>query len=569
MLRKVVSGVLAALLSATAASAAAKFPVQLTAAATSAPLGPIPNAEAWGAMARLGGTAWLDQSDGAVWEFRWQELGEAMIWTRHRVVGDLVSRAVVGAKGSVAIDGNTLTRQSSDVFSIGDAKLGWRAYFRVIGARLLLEQEELKDGEWTTTTNREFRLIPASQVASALAALAPKQEAYRAQVAAEKEAVRDEAESAAMPDNARWTKYGLFGRLVGTYWLGNSKTGEVWTWEVHRDKNNTEIMCEDVIQPEYDYSVYCTHTYLRPGITDTLFDSSFMPDKHYLMPDGSILTSGGELWELESPKILRYSRVKVKGRTYTHKTPPEIFRLTRLNAQQVAVVEQGISQRLAKLAQKAQSSGGGGGLGSIVAGAAMGAILGGGGQSSVDLAVAGAQAAARGGNTLDVLNSMGGVAAANAAESKRQLDETIARAQGGNSGGSSTGYSGSTTAVRGTASSPATSRPAMTRKTIQVYYTAGTVVRDNDDHNTHCQSNIFSVTIDWDPSLVNDGGNLGYANALLDPMKSRFAEKCSQAGRPVTALADVDWFADAFDSSGGGWGSGRQLRKGDIEVQMP
>jgi hypothetical protein len=37
----------------------------------------------------------------------------------------------------------------------------------------------------------------------------------------------------------------------------------------------------------------------------------------------------------------------------------------------------------------------------------------------------------------------------------------------------------------------------------------------------------------------------------------------------VTALADVDWFADAFDSSGGGWGSGRQLRKGDIEVQMP
>lgn len=67
--------------------------------------------------------------------------------------------------------------------------------------------------------------------------------------------------------------------------------------------------------------------------------------------------------------------------------------------------------------------------GRILGGALMGAVLGGGGESSVELAMAGAQAAAQGGNTLEVLNSMGDVAAVRQAESARQLDETIARAQ--------------------------------------------------------------------------------------------------------------------------------------------
>jgi hypothetical protein len=117
------------------------------------------------------------------------------------------------------------------------------------------------------------------------------------------------------------------------------------------------------------------------------------------------------------------------------------------------------------------ASDGDGGFGSILAGAAMGAILGGGGQGSVDLAVAGAQAAAQGGNTLDVLNSMGNVASANAAESKRQLDETIARAEGRTSTGSSgfdgrIGYGAASTASAGAAGSTGTSAGTRTRYTF-------------------------------------------------------------------------------------------------------
>ena len=83
-----------------------------------------------------------------------------------------------------------------------------------------------------------------------------------------------------------------------------------------------------------------------------------------------------------------------------------------------------------RVAQRAQSSGGGGGMfGKMLGGALMGAMLGGGGQSSIDLAMAGAQAASGGGNTLDMLNAMGGVASAQAEQSKRELDATIARAE--------------------------------------------------------------------------------------------------------------------------------------------
>jgi hypothetical protein len=83
----------------------------------------------------------------------------------------------------------------------------------------------------------------------------------------------------------------------------------------------------------------------------------------------------------------------------------------------------------ARKAREKQSGGGGGMFGRMLGGALMGAMLGGGGQSSLDLAMAGAQAAAGGGNTLDTLNAMGSVASAQAAESKRELDATIARAE--------------------------------------------------------------------------------------------------------------------------------------------
>jgi hypothetical protein len=232
----------------------------------------------------------------------------------------------------------------------------------------------------------------------------------------------------------------------------------------------------------------------------------------------------------------------------------------------------GLFESEAALAARQQDSSGGG-FGSILAGAAMGAILGGGGQSSVDLAVAGAQAAAQGGNTLDVLNSMGGVAAANAAESKRQLDETIARAQAGSSGGASIASTGSFSSSAGSAVAPGNPAHSLTRKTIQVYFEIGTTPKiatkdgeEDDGHNTHCQSTVFPVTIDWDPSLEASGGNLKYANPVLDGMKSAFIDKCNRTdpSRPTEGVAE--WYADAFS----GWNPARrQLRKGDLEVRMP
>lgn len=88
-----------------------------------------------------------------------------------------------------------------------------------------------------------------------------------------------------------------------------------------------------------------------------------------------------------------------------------------------------LRDRQRQLAQAQQQASGDNIVGRTLGGALMGAVLGGGGESSVELAVAGAQAAAQGGNTLEVLNSMGDVAAVRQAESARQLDETIARAQ--------------------------------------------------------------------------------------------------------------------------------------------
>ena len=106
----------------------------------------------------------------------------------------------------------------------------------------------------------------------------------------------------------------------------------------------------------------------------------------------------------------------------------------------------------------------------------------------------------------------------------------------------------------------------VTKKTLQVYFWIGTTPTNDDGHNTHCQSNIFPVTIDWDPSLEATGGNLKYATPVLDGMKSAFIDKCNRTdpSRPTEGIAD--WYADAFS----GWHpEGLQLRRGDVAVTMP
>jgi hypothetical protein len=114
--------------------------------------------------------------------------------------------------------------------------------------------------------------------------------------------------------------------------------------------------------------------------------------------------------------------MKVLG-PYAYETRVEQFRRGRWSTMMMG------KETYSAVGGQGESGGGDGTVRRILGGALMGAMLGGGGQDSVDLAVAGAQAAAQGGNTLEVLNSMGDVAAVKQAESARQLEDTIAQAQ--------------------------------------------------------------------------------------------------------------------------------------------
>jgi hypothetical protein len=342
---------------------------------------------------------------------------------------------------------------------------------------------------------------------------------------------------------AMYSEWGDWGRLDGTIWKDSDGTIYSYAWDKPGQVLTVQkVTADDSVTRRFtkraDGKIAVSNglgtiTLVRPGYAVQEYARTRV---EYWFSDEAITTTVSSKLFKDYEIIANSKRVKATQADLT----------TALQRYQAAIA-----------ARNVRSSGGG--LGSILGAAAMGAIMGGGGQNSVDLAVAGAQAAAQGGNPLDVLNSMGSVAAANAAESKRQLDETITRAQGGNSLAASTSYSTATSSPAG----PATSRPAMTKKAMQVYFWVGTTPTVDDGHNTHCQSNVFSVTIDWDPNLEASGGNLRYANAVLDPMKSTFIDKCNRAGNPVTDIAD--WYADAFS----GWHLPAPLRRGDTEVQMP
>jgi hypothetical protein len=142
---------------------------------------------------------------------------------------------------------------------------------------------------------------------------------------------------------------------------------------------------------------------------------------YFLDPDGTLATKPVTL----DGKTTRFAMKVLSPDAYETR-----LQVKKKNGWATMAYGRNLYETEAALAARQQQSGGGDDtFGRALGGALMGAMLGGGGQNSVDLAVAGAQAAAQGGNPLQVLNSMGDVAAANAAESKRQLDETIARAQ--------------------------------------------------------------------------------------------------------------------------------------------
>jgi hypothetical protein len=371
----------------------------------------IPNADQWGAMARLGGTAWLDPANGTVWEFSWVEPGEIMTWKAHRRDGEFTYRATVNAKGFVAVEVQSqvaiLTPQSKDVFLLGAPDLGWRYYMRVTPRRLTTGADLFNNGTWVPNNKeaREFEPLPASGVASALAELAPKQEAYRTEAAAKEAAQR--AEAAAKEAELK-TPWGRVSAMAGRRFTGSDDDGQ-WVIRFSWAKWWKKWDAVGVFLQKYGeardrgWQEYIYNDLSEGKVRFQADDSS--TDKFFFQPDGSFGYIHARFRLLADGNLeVAYGKWHSDG-SFTLKSGPFVWRSfsDQENAQRIAQIQQ----------NKNQSGDGGSGFGSILAGAAMGAILGGGGQNSVDLAVAGAQAAAQGGNTLDVLHSMGNAAGAN------------------------------------------------------------------------------------------------------------------------------------------------------------
>ena len=233
-----------------------------------------------------------------------------------------------------------------------------------------------------------------------------------------------------MPDNTQWAKYGLFGRLVGTYWAKEGDdSGEVTTFDVRRDANNSEGIYRDVIYTKKDYRRMPYRAYLRTGATDTLYNSNILSERWYLLADGSILHDVGNLWELESPTRLRLSHVKVRGRTYTHRAPPRTFIYTRLGPQQVALVRKGQAELEARLAQKSSQSGGDNGvLGALAMGVGA-ALAGGNAEQVMGMAMKGAELTTDNEMSRNVLSGQGDAMVASGTQ--RMIDENARTSSGG------------------------------------------------------------------------------------------------------------------------------------------
>jgi hypothetical protein len=199
----------------------------------------------------------------------------------------------------------------------------------------------------------------------------------------------------------------------------------------------------------------------------------------------------------------------------------------------------------------------------------IGTILSGGGNGPVAYyppSAPGPYGGGQGGNFLQDLQAMGEIAHREADRSKAQLDATIARAQAQPLGQSQTGSApaNSPTARPTTVSPtpPTTSTPsAVPRqpKTFRAFFQAYYALTGEEDHNTVCQSDIFTFTVPaW-----NVQTELHDWAAALEPMLPNFAAKCTAGGRKLDGKADYVVEDPPHDFQP------RLIRNGDREVTMP
>ena len=383
----------------------------------------------WRVWAPLAGKTLVDEN-GDIHRFEWVEKGAVLKSTRQSAQGEEVTRYELKTDGTVMVlrEGRPPVamepsgKTSFVVLTGADGGPSERWRYSPAAAGIDIVQESLSDGKWAATGKRSSRTLASGK---ALAAA---------------EAKLAEARDAAI--SAEWK---ALGRMAGKQYLVRFETGthedQIVSFDWVNFGRSVEMGWTNIPSGHRPRTIIFSRDTATGAIT--LQDSQKSP--------GTVTVDGQKLailWTTEKTgrgtAFVEFAprgtgMVQYRGRVKKDKRRDEeqfsyidvtgIDRKKLDDAAGYALAQRKETARQQQQQQAAKANGGGGMFGKMLGGALMGAMLGGGGQSSIDLAMAGAQAAAGGGNTYDMLTSMGSVAQASAEQSKRELDATIARAQ--------------------------------------------------------------------------------------------------------------------------------------------
>jgi hypothetical protein len=272
--------------------------------------------------------------------------------------------------------------------------------------------------------------------------------------------------------NEQWAKFGLFGRLVGTYWeyAKPDKYDRVLRFDV-RTEGNQRIYF-DQIWRGYKYQVTSGFAYMRPGDDKVLYNSSFMTDHWYKLDDGTIYQDiDGTLWSLDNPDVLRVTKGKLVNGKFVPKDPPQSWSYNRLKPDQVLALRTELNNRNEqKMAAKSQGGGDSGLFGALAMGLGA-AIAGGNAEQVMGMAMKGAELTSDNEMTRSVLSGQGDAMVA--AGTARMIEKAV-RANSVASGGMD---AGGTEYANGTSGTSPARRGSGTTATAKGASAASTMVR--------------------------------------------------------------------------------------------
>lgn len=355
---------------------------------------------------------------------------------------------------------------------------------------------------------------------------------------------------AASEVNQTW---GILSSLVGRVWHGPDGY-----WRFQWDTPDQQIRIR-----HYDFSGKerkGLRTIIKRGSDDRLLLSQVTRESRVLfLKHGNFFDDTfDEAFILESPNTFVLERGTYKNGAYhpsakQRKSRNGVYR--RLSASDEADFYRRVSSR---------EQGGSGGLGGMLSGAIAGAsgMLNGGGGN--DAAIAGAAAGAVAGAAGVGSNSINqgfreGAADVNARNAQLEADMARARTVAGG-GAPVAGSAGSSTGGGKTAAASAPAGEALSKRTVSAYFWVSTVPSEQDDHNTHCASTVFPITIDWNERGWGNGERVA---AVMEPMMSIFLAKCQRL-KPITSAENASYSVEGVGSY-----AAPTFRRGDTQVAMP